>query len=86
VVVIGAGPVGLAAAAHLLDRGMELAQPAITFVCTQRLTPCMPSRDPHHGAHHETPRSRVLHQSSTAGEWWFVRVRRAELLLGCCAE
>jgi hypothetical protein len=50
------------------------------------LTPCMPSRDPYHGAHHETPRSRVLHQSSTAGEWWFVWVRRAELLRGCCAE
>jgi hypothetical protein len=31
------------------------------------LTSCMPSRDPHHGAHHEALRSRALHQSSRAG-------------------
>jgi hypothetical protein len=50
------------------------------------LTPCMPSKDPHHGAHHEPLRSRPLPQSSKADEWWFVRVRRAELLRRCCAD
>jgi hypothetical protein len=50
------------------------------------LTPCMPSRDPHHSAHHRTLRSRPLHQSSKAGEWCFVWARRAELLRGCCAK
>jgi hypothetical protein len=50
------------------------------------LTPCMPSRDPHHGTHHKTLRSKALHQSSTAREWWFVWVHRAELLRGCCAK
>jgi hypothetical protein len=50
------------------------------------LTPCMPSRDPRHGAHHEPSRSRALHQSRKTGAWWFVWVRRAELLRGCCAE
>jgi hypothetical protein len=29
--------------------------------------------------------SRPLHQSSRAVVWWFVRVRRAELLRICCA-
>jgi hypothetical protein len=49
------------------------------------LTPCMPSRDPHHNAHHEPSRSRPLHQSWGGGAWWFVRVCRAELLRICCA-
>jgi hypothetical protein len=50
------------------------------------LTPCMPSRDPRHSAHHEPSRSRALHQSARAGAWWFAWLRRAELLRGCCAE
>jgi hypothetical protein len=50
------------------------------------LTPCMPSRDPRHSAHYEALRSRPLHQSRRTGVWWFVWVRRAELLRGCCAE
>jgi hypothetical protein len=50
------------------------------------LTPCMPSRDPRHDAHHKPSRSRPLHQSSKAGAWWFVRLHRAELLRACCAN
>jgi len=50
------------------------------------LTPCMPSRDPRHSAHHEPSRSRALPQGSRAGAWWFVRLRRAELLRACCAK
>jgi hypothetical protein len=50
------------------------------------LTPCMPSRDPHHDDHHEPLRSRALHQSRKAGEWWFVWARRARLLRICCAK
>jgi hypothetical protein len=46
----------------------------------------MPSRDPHHSSHHETSRSRVSQRTSEAGEWWFVRVRRAALLRACCAK
>jgi hypothetical protein len=49
------------------------------------LTPCMPSRDPHRDPHHETVRSRALHQTRRTGAWWFVWLRRAELLRGCCA-
>jgi hypothetical protein len=49
------------------------------------LTPCMPSRDLRHPAHHETLHSRASHQGSRAGAWWFVRACRAELLRGCCA-
>jgi hypothetical protein len=30
------------------------------------LTPCMPSRDPHHEVHHKPLRSRTMHQSSRA--------------------
>ena len=48
------------------------------------LTPCMPSRDPHHSAHHKALRSKPLHQSMRAVVWWFVWARRAELLRGCC--
>jgi hypothetical protein len=50
------------------------------------LTPCMPSRDPHHGGHHKPSRTRALHQSSKVGAWWFAWVHRAELLRGCCAK
>jgi hypothetical protein len=50
------------------------------------LTPCMPSRDPHHSAHHKTLRSRALHQSMRAVVWWFAWLRRAELLRICCAK
>ena len=50
------------------------------------LTPCMPSRDPRHGLHHETSRSWPLQRSRRAITWWFVRVRRAELLRICCAK
>ena len=50
------------------------------------LTPCMPSRDPHHSIHHEASPSRALHQSRNADEWWFVWVRMEKLLRGCCAE
>jgi hypothetical protein len=50
------------------------------------LTPCMPSRDPHHSAHHKASRSRPFHQSMRAVVWWFVLVRRAELLRICCAK
>jgi hypothetical protein len=50
------------------------------------LTPCMPSRDPHHGGHHAPSRSRPLHQRRMAGAWWFARLRRAELLRACCAK
>jgi hypothetical protein len=50
------------------------------------LTPYMPSRDPHQGTHHEPLRSRPLHQSRLVCAWWFVWVRRAELLRGCCAN
>jgi hypothetical protein len=50
------------------------------------LTPCMPSRDPRHDAHHEPSHSRALHQSMRAVVWWFTWVRRAELLRGCCAD
>jgi hypothetical protein len=50
------------------------------------LTPCMPSRDPHHSAHHKPSRSRALQQSKKASAWWFVRFRRAELLRACCAK
>jgi hypothetical protein len=47
--------------------------------------PCMPSRDPHHGVHHEALRSRALHHGRRAGVWWFVGDRRATLLRICCA-
>ena len=50
------------------------------------LTPCMPSRDPHHDAHHQPSRSRASHQNGRAGVWWFVWVRRGELLRICCAQ
>jgi hypothetical protein len=50
------------------------------------LTPCMPSRDPHHDAHHATLRSRASHQSRRAGAYWFARLPRVELLRGCCAK
>jgi hypothetical protein len=50
------------------------------------LTPCMPSRDPRHDAHHEPSRSRALHQSRRADVWCFVWAHRAELLRACCAE
>ena len=50
------------------------------------LTPCVPSRDPDHSTHHETLRSRALHYCGRTGAWWFVRVRRAELLRACCAQ
>jgi hypothetical protein len=50
------------------------------------LTPCMPSRDPHHGTHHKALRGRALHQRGRAGGWWYVRLRRAELLRACCAK
>jgi hypothetical protein len=46
----------------------------------------MPSRDPRHSTHNASSRSRALHQSRTVGVWWFVRLRRAELLRGCCAK
>jgi hypothetical protein len=36
------------------------------------LTPCMLSRDPHHGTHHRTLRSRAFHQRRTADAWWLV--------------
>jgi hypothetical protein len=49
------------------------------------LTPCMPSRDPHHGGHHATLCSRPLQESRRAGAWWFVRAHVAELLRHCCA-
>ena len=48
------------------------------------LTPCMPSRDPHHDDHHKASRNRALQHGRRAGAWWFVRVRRAELLRNCC--
>ena len=44
-------------------------------------TPCMPSRDPHHGAHHEPLRSKLLHQGRTAGDWW----SRGFVEQSCCA-
>src|SRR4029450_13472182 len=50
------------------------------------LTPCMPSRDPHHSAHHEASRSRPSQQSRKVAEWWFTWLRRAELLRACCAN
>ena len=50
------------------------------------LTPCMPSRDPHHDAHQETPRSRLLHQTRRTRAWWFVWSRMATLLCACCAS
>jgi hypothetical protein len=50
------------------------------------LTPCMPSRDAHHSAHHEPWCSRALHQGMRAVVWWFAWLRRAELLRICCAK
>jgi hypothetical protein len=46
----------------------------------ESLTPCMPSRDPHHSGNHEPSCSRALHHRRRAGEWCYVRVCRAELL------
>jgi hypothetical protein len=46
------------------------------------LTPCMPSRDPRHSAHHEPSRSRALHQRRRAVVWWFARLREQS----CCAS
>jgi hypothetical protein len=50
------------------------------------LTPCMPSRDPRHSAHHEPLRGRPLQQSRRPEAWWFAWLRRAELLRACCAK
>jgi hypothetical protein len=50
------------------------------------LTPCMPSRDPRHGAHDKASRSRPLHQCIAAGAWWLLWACTATLLRACCAE
>jgi hypothetical protein len=49
------------------------------------LASCMPSRDLRYGAHNRTLRCRAMHQSSSAGAWWLVWARPAELLRRCCA-
>jgi hypothetical protein len=46
----------------------------------------MPSRDPRHDGHYKASCSRAFHQSRRTEVWWFVRVRRAELLSACCAK
>jgi hypothetical protein len=50
------------------------------------LTSCMPSRDPRHGAHHETSRSRAFQQSMRTDTWWLVWTCIASLLRTCCAK
>ena len=50
------------------------------------LTPCMPSRDPRHSVHQESSLSRASTKVRRSSAWWFVWVRRAELLRGCCAK
>jgi hypothetical protein len=35
---------------------------------------------------HKALRGRALHQRGRAGGWWYVRLRRAELLRACCAK
>jgi hypothetical protein len=52
-------------------------RPEVELRGFEPLTPCMPSRDPRHDAHHETLRGRALPQGSRAGAWWFVRARMA---------
>ena len=66
--------------------GSEVALCLVELRGFEPLTPCMPSRDPRHSAHHKALRSRALHQSRTADAWWFMWVRRAELLRDCCAQ
>jgi hypothetical protein len=69
-----------------LGAGAEKVNCLVELRGLNPLTPCMPSTDPHHNAHHETSSSRPLHQTRRAGAWWFVRVRRAVLLRVCCAK
>ena len=49
------------------------------------LTPCMPSRDPHHSAHHKALRSWMFQRAKKTGAWWLVGIPGAELLRACCA-
>jgi hypothetical protein len=50
------------------------------------LTPCMPSRDPHHGIRRKALRSRAFHHTKKAGAWWLMWLHRAWLLRCCCAH
>ena len=68
------------------ERRVEDALCLVELRGFEPLTPCMPSRDPHHGAHHKASRSRPLQLRKRARVWWFVRLCRAELLRGCCAK